>query len=102
MEAIIILGILGVFFGIIIGIFNKFFKVEVDSRVQHINDMLPQFNCGACGFPGCMALAEAVVKEEARVSDCKPIKQDAKEAIWEYIEEAVGPNGERLDINKVK
>lgn len=102
MAAIIIIACMAIFFGLLIGIINKFFSVEVDGRVEHINELLPGFNCGACGHPGCAALAEAIVEEKGRVSDCKPIKEDGKLAIYEYIEQATGPDGERIDINKVK
>jgi len=102
MEAVIILAILGVVLGVILGLADKFLKVEIDSRVEQISSMLPQFNCGACGFPGCMGLAEAIVAQEGRVSACTPLKADAAQEIYQYIEEAEGPNGEKLDINKIK
>ncbi|MDF9867088.1 electron transport complex protein RnfB [Bacilli bacterium PM5-3] len=102
MGAVLVLGSLGVGLGVILGLADKFLKVEVDSRVEKINELLPQFNCGACGYPGCMGLAEAIVAEEGRVSDCKPIKPEGKEAIYEFIETAEGPNGEKMDMKKVK
>lgn len=102
MYAVLVLAIMGVLFGIVLGLADKFLQVEIDERVKTINDMLPQFNCGACGYPGCMGLAEAIVDEKGRVSDCKPIKPEGKEAIYEYMETAVGPNGEKFDLNKVK
>lgn len=102
MYAVLVLAIMGILFGIVLGLADKFLQVEIDERVKTINDMLPQFNCGACGYPGCMGLAEAIVDETGRVSDCKPIKPDGKEAIYEYMETAVGPNGEKFDLNKVK
>ncbi|MGL4382749.1 MAG: RnfABCDGE type electron transport complex subunit B [Bacilli bacterium] len=102
MAALILLLVLGLVFGLILGIADKFFKVELDERVDRINNLLPQFNCGACGFPGCLGLASAIVEEKARVSDCKPIKADKKEVIYEYITNAIGANGEVIDILKVK
>lgn len=102
MEAIIVLLVLGSLFGIILGFADRFLKVEVDARVAKINELLPQFNCGVCGCPGCMGLAEAIVAKEARVSQCKPIKADKLQAIYDFIETAEGPNGEKIDVKDIK
>jgi len=40
----------------------KKLRVEEDPRVEKVSQALPQANCGACGFSGCRAFAEAVVK----------------------------------------
>ncbi len=55
---------LGLVFGIILAIASKIFSVKRDERVEKINDVLPQANCGACGYTGCLAYAEAVAKGE--------------------------------------
>ncbi|MEG0283520.1 MAG: (Fe-S)-binding protein [Erysipelotrichales bacterium] len=102
MAAVVTLLTLGVIFGLVLGLADKFLKVEIDSRIEKVNELLPQFNCGACGFPGCMGLAESIIAEEGRVSDCKPIKLEGKEAIYNYLEEVEGPNGEKIDMKKVK
>lgn len=104
MSAVLTLTTLGIIFGIVLGLADKFFKVEVDNRVSTITEMLPGFNCGACGHPGCAGLAESIVAGEGRVSDCKPIKADDKEAIYDWMEtaEAEGPEGEKFDLKKVK
>jgi len=33
-------------------------------------ELLPAANCGGCGYPGCAALAEAIVKGEASINSC--------------------------------
>lgn len=102
MSAIVVLAILGVLFGAILGFADKFLKVEVDSRVETISNLLPQFNCGACGYPGCNGLAEAIVDESGKISNCRPLKPEGAQKIIEYIQDAVGPNGEKIDLDKVK
>lgn len=102
MEAIITLAVLGIIFGIVLGLADKYLQVEIDERVAKVNEMLPQFNCGACGEPGCMGLAEKIVDQTARVSLCRPLKKDKAEELLAYLEECVGPNGEKIDIKKVK
>ena len=38
------------------------FKVEEDPRIDDVEKMLPGANCGGCGYAGCRAMAEAMVK----------------------------------------
>lgn len=102
MAAIGMLVTLGVIFGLVLGLADKFLKVEIDARIEKVNELLPQFNCGACGYPGCMGLAEAIIAEDGRVSDCKPIKPEGKQVIIEYLTDVEGPNGEKIDIKKVQ
>ncbi|MDR3132471.1 MAG: RnfABCDGE type electron transport complex subunit B [Prevotellaceae bacterium] len=40
------------------------FRTEEDPRIDEVAALLPGANCGGCGFAGCRALAEAVVKSE--------------------------------------
>lgn len=76
MEIIIIslavLGILGIVFGIILGVASKKFAVEVDERVSAVRELLPGANCGGCGFPGCDGFAAAVVEGTAEPNGCAP------------------------------
>ena len=102
MEAIIVLAIIGLLLGFVLALADKFLAVEMDERVEMVNDLLPQINCGACGFPGCTGLAEAIVEQSGKVSDCKPLKQDKKDEIYSYLETAEGPNGEKIDLKLVK
>jgi len=72
MICVAIMGALGVLFGIGLALASKFFHVVVDPRIEHVNDALPGVNCGACGYAGCEAYAEAVVKSGAAVNLCIP------------------------------
>ncbi|MCK4931160.1 MAG: RnfABCDGE type electron transport complex subunit B [Candidatus Aminicenantes bacterium] len=49
--------------------YNKL-KVEEDPKIEKISEILPQANCGACGYSGCRAFAEAVVKGKVPVTGC--------------------------------
>ena len=61
---------LGLLFGAILAIAAKVFEVKVDERVPKIIECLPGANCGGCGYSGCAALAEAIVKGEAKPNAC--------------------------------
>jgi Na+-translocating ferredoxin:NAD+ oxidoreductase RNF subunit RnfB len=45
-------------------------RVVEDPRLDAVEDMLPGTNCGACGFPGCRAFAEALVQGAAPPAKC--------------------------------
>ena len=68
--AIAILGGLGLVFGLVLAAASKVFYVETDPRLDQLNACLPGANCGGCGFAGCGAYAEAVLKGEAPVGKC--------------------------------
>ena len=85
MEAIIqpvlILGIMGAAFGILLGIAAKAFKVEKDERVENVTGLLAGANCGGCGYAGCCAFAEALCEGRAALSDCPSTKPEQKDQI---------------------
>ena len=73
LYAVLILAGLGLIFGVALTIFGAFFHVEEDPRIDEVAGMLPNANCGACGYAGCRQMAEALVKgKETQVSKCKP------------------------------
>lgn len=63
--AVIVLGVSALVFAAIIFFVEKKFKVEEDPRIDLVVEKLPGANCGGCGFAGCRAFAEAVVKNES-------------------------------------
>jgi electron transport complex protein RnfB len=70
LSAVISLSALGLIFGGLLGYAAKVFTVPTDERAEAIKEILPGANCGACGFPGCNALAEAIAKGEAAPASC--------------------------------
>lgn len=61
---------LGGVMGILLAIASKVFFVKTNENVAAIAEILPGANCGGCGYSGCNALAEAIVKGEAKTSAC--------------------------------
>ena len=61
---------LGLLFSVGLVLAYKKLKVEEDPKVEKISEILPQANCGACGFSGCRAFAEALVKGKAEANGC--------------------------------
>ncbi len=62
--------LLGGLLGLALAFASKLFEVKVDERIPKIQEKLPGANCGGCGYAGCSALAEAIVKGEAKPSAC--------------------------------
>ena len=65
-----LIGGVGIFIGIFLGIAGIAFKVSVDEKEEAVLKALPGNNCGGCGFPGCAGLATAIAKGEAPVNAC--------------------------------
>lgn len=80
-ASIIALGGLGLMFGAGLAFASKKFAVEVDPKVEQIIDILPGANCGACGYPGCSAYAEAVVEGKAPPNKCTPGGEEVSQKI---------------------
>jgi len=83
--AILTLGTIALVFGTILAIADVKLRVYEDPKVIAINDILPQANCGACGFPGCKGYAEAVVKGDTPITKCAPGGQDVIDEIAQIL-----------------
>ena len=69
-EAVVSLGLSGLFIGVLLAVAAQKFKVETDPKITEIISALPGANCGGCGFPGCSGLANAIVEGTAPVTAC--------------------------------
>ena len=66
----IIVGGVGLVFGIVLAFSAKAFAVKVDERITKVKAALPGVNCGACGQTGCEAFAEAAVAGRVKPDGC--------------------------------
>ncbi|PSF05325.1 electron transport complex subunit RsxB [Marinobacter fuscus] len=69
--AVVVLLALALVFGGLLGFASERFKVEGNPLVDQIDSLLPQTQCGQCGFPGCRPYAEAIANGEA-INKCPP------------------------------
>ncbi len=86
-KAVLLMLVLGGVIGVLLGIASVKLYVEEDHRVEDVLAMLPGYNCGGCGNPGCAGMAAKLVEGESTIDKCKPCKADAKEAIVAYLKE---------------
>src|ERR1039457_7201601 len=93
LHAILILGGVGLVFGVFIAIANKRLWVWEDPRIDIVAQMLPNANCGACGHPGCRAFAEGTVEGRISPSECTVANDSAHHAISPFFCVDAGPAG---------
>ena len=71
MFILISVTVLALIFGAILGIASIKLKVEADPIVEKIDAILPQSQCGQCGYPGCKPYAEAIANGDV-ITKCVP------------------------------
>ncbi len=69
--AILALVGLALTFGALLGFASIRFRVEGNPIAEQIDKLLPQTQCGQCGFPGCKPYAEAIANG-APINKCPP------------------------------
>lgn len=69
--AVILLTLLALVFGVLLGFAALKFKVEGNPIVDELEAILPQTQCGQCGYPGCRPYAEAIANGD-KVNKCPP------------------------------
>jgi Na+-translocating ferredoxin:NAD+ oxidoreductase RNF subunit RnfB len=83
--AVVVLGLVGLISAVVLFVASKKFAVYEDPRIKQVGEVLPQANCGGCGYPGCSGFAAACVKasESGSLSDlnCAPGGQKVMEQV---------------------
>ena len=84
---IAILALLGLAlaFGLLLGFASVRFKVEGNPLVDQIDGLLPQTQCGQCGYPGCRPYAEAIANGDT-INKCPPGGQSTVEALADLLD----------------
>lgn len=95
LYAVLSLGLSGLLFGALLAFAAKAFAVPVDPRVEQITEVLPRAQCGACGFPSCSGLAEAIVRGEADGEACTVGGSAVAAGIARIMGRQAGPMTER-------
>ena len=68
--AVVVLGVMGGVFGLVLGFAAKIFHVDIDPRQAQVREALAGANCGGCGYPGCDGYAAAVASGKAPTNKC--------------------------------
>jgi len=71
-NALVIAATLAAIFGLLRLRFAKRQAPSPQPLVDQIDDLLPQTQCGQCGFGGCRPYAESLAKGESDINRCPP------------------------------
>ncbi len=69
--SVLALLVLAAAFGALLGYASIRFQPEGDPIVDQIDNILPQTQCGQCGYPGCRPYAEAISNGD-QINKCPP------------------------------
>lgn len=100
LNAVLVIAGLAIFFGLVLGFAAVRFRVEEDPVVEQIDAILPQTQCGQCGYPGCRPYAEAIANGEADINQCPPGGEDGMRALAELLDREPKPIGEEFGVEK--
>ena len=84
-SALIALVGLAAAFGALLGFAAEKFKTEGNPIADEINNILPQTQCGQCGYPGCRPYAEAIANGEA-INKCPPGGEAGVQALADLLD----------------
>ncbi len=90
------LGVLTFLLATMIIVANKKLAVSEDPRIDQVEVLLPQANCGACGQAGCRAFAESLVKGAAKPGECTVGNEAMKQQIAHMLGVEVGQAVKRV------
>jgi electron transport complex protein RnfB len=88
--AVLTLAALSFLFASFLVLAHRKLHVDEDPRIDAANSMLPGTNCGACGFPGCLGLAQAMVAGTALPGKCTVMTEDERDDVAGYLGIDVG------------
>ncbi|MBX9914227.1 MAG: electron transport complex subunit RsxB [Pseudomonadaceae bacterium] len=71
--------------GAILGFAAVRFRVEGDPLAEQINALLPQTQCGQCGYPGCKPYSEAIAGGD-KINKCPPGGEATIQALAELLD----------------
>ena len=77
---------LAIAFGAVLGLAAVRFKVEGDPLIDQIDTLLPQTQCGQCGYPGCRPYATAIAGGDAEINRCPPGGQATIQHLAELLD----------------
>lgn len=90
LSVLVMLG-LAVLIGGVLGWAAVRFRVEGDPLVDQIDAVLPQTQCGQCGYPGCKPYATAIAAGEVDINQCPPGGEEGVKKLAELLGVEVKP-----------
>ena len=85
LSALLVMAGVAIVLGAILGYSAIKFRVEGNPLVDKIDAVLPQTQCGQCGFPGCKPYATAIANGEAEINKCPPGGEEGIQKLAELL-----------------
>jgi electron transport complex protein RnfB len=102
LTALLIMTGIALALGAALGYAAVHFKVEGNPLVEQIDAILPQTQCGQCGYPGCKPYAEAIASGEAETNLCTPGGDDGARTLAELLGREFKPLAAGAVVEKPK
>ena len=90
-AAILVMALGAIVLGAALGYASIKFKVEGNPLIEKIDAILPQTQCGQCGYPGCKPYATAIADGEADINLCPPGGQEGVQRLADLLGREVKP-----------
>ena len=90
-AAILVMALGAIVLGAALGYASIKFKVEGNPLIEKIDAILPQTQCGQCGYPGCKPYATAIAEGEADINLCPPGGQEGVQRLADLLGREVKP-----------
>lgn len=78
-------------FGVLLGFAARSFRIEGNPLAERIDALLPQTQCGQCGYPGCRPYADAIARGDADIDLCPPGGEAGMRALAELLGSEIKP-----------
>jgi len=85
LTGVLTLAALSFVFASLLVLAHRILHVDEDPRIEAAQQMLPGTNCGACGYPGCLGLAEAIVAGSVLPGKCTVMSEDERELLAGFL-----------------
>ena len=82
---VLTLAALSFVFATLLVLAHRILHVDEDPRIEAAQEMLPGTNCGACGYPGCLGLAEAIVDGSVLPGKCTVMSEEERELLASFL-----------------
>jgi len=90
------MAVLGLLLAGILAVANKRLFVYEDPRLDDLEELLPNANCGACGSPGCRPFAEGLINGASQPAQCTVNSNDMNKVIADYLGVDMGTQIKRV------
>jgi electron transport complex protein RnfB len=84
MIGIIIMTSLGLILSLLLVNLDAYLNKDLPLEKEYEN-LLPGYNCGACGFSSCPGMAKAMLEDPLNYKKCRPLRGDALREMETYL-----------------